>query len=110
MEEKWLAPARPADDHMKVFHVFMLAVAEEYTGKGLATYLVDASTKLAQDKRFTVAIAEATGLGSQTVFRRLGYIERKECHVEYSQFQAKDGTCPFQGLTATHFMMMEKSL
>lgn len=57
-------------------HLFMLAVAADFAGQGIAQRLVEFSLENAAVKGYRSAVTEATGLVSQRVFGKLGFEER----------------------------------
>jgi len=64
-------PVKPG----QVLHIFMLGVQEQYTKRHIATTLVKENLNLAKHHNFEIAIAEATAVGSQHLFRTLGFTE-----------------------------------
>ncbi len=82
------------DDHLRkvqqvipgrYLHLFMLAVAPEYGGRGIAHTLVRLTLENGKHKGFERAITEATGSVSQHIFRNHGFIER--FRVPYREFE-----------------------
>lgn len=71
----------------QVLHIFMLGVQEKYTKRNIATTLVRENLNLAKHHNFEIAIAEATGVGSQQIFRNLGFTE--EFAIEYKSYKFK---------------------
>jgi ribosomal protein S18 acetylase RimI-like enzyme len=64
--------------YLKLFqtlHILMVGVKEEYKNQKIAKTLIKENLKLAKINNFSVAIAEATGLISQNIFRSLGFKE-----------------------------------
>jgi len=56
-------------------HLFMVAVAEAATSRGIAGRLVQTCIDNAKQLGYTTAITEATGSASQRVFRKLGFVD-----------------------------------
>jgi ribosomal protein S18 acetylase RimI-like enzyme len=71
----------------QVLHIFMLGVQAKYTKRQIATTLVRENCKLAKHHNFEIAIAEATSVGSQQIFRNLGFTE--EFAIEYKSYKFK---------------------
>lgn len=71
----------------QVLHIFMLGVQEKYTKRHIATTLVKENLNLAKHHNFEIAIAEATGVASQHIFRNLGFTE--EFAIEYKSYKFK---------------------
>ncbi len=71
----------------QVLHILMLGVQEKYTKRQIATTLVKENLKLAKHHNFQIAIAEATAVGSQQIFRNLGFTE--EFAIEYKSYKFK---------------------
>ncbi len=69
----------------QVLHIFMLGVQEKYTKRHIATTLVKENLNLAKHHNFEIAIAEATGVVSQQIFRNLGFTE--EFAIEYKSYK-----------------------
>jgi|SRR5215470_4854948 len=68
-------------------HLFMLAVDEQFAGRGIATQLVSACLENGRQKGYTHAVTEATGVISQHVFRKLGFVERDR--ISYQDYRYK---------------------
>jgi len=74
-------------------HVFMIAVRDEFSGKGIAQNLLQFCLKQAQKSGYSVAFTEATNQISQSIFRKFGF---EEIHlVDYHAFEF-NGRKPFQ--------------
>ena len=71
----------------QVLHILMIGVHEQYTQRHIAKRLVKENLKLAKRNGFEIAIAEATGVASQELFRTLGFTE--EFAIEYKSYQFK---------------------
>jgi ribosomal protein S18 acetylase RimI-like enzyme len=57
-------------------HLFLLAVAEEVCGRGVAQGMVAKSLENAKGRGYSTAVVEATGPASQNIFRKLGFTDR----------------------------------
>jgi ribosomal protein S18 acetylase RimI-like enzyme len=73
----------------EVLHIFMLGVQEKYTNRHIATKLVKENLNLAKHHNFEIAIADATGVGSQHIFRSLGFTEEFAIEYKSYKFQGK---------------------
>ncbi|WP_226586739.1 GNAT family N-acetyltransferase [Microseira wollei] len=71
----------------QVLHIFMLGVQEQYTKRHIATTLVKENLNLAKHHNFEIAITEATAVGSQHIFRKLGFTE--EFAIAYKSYKFK---------------------
>jgi len=69
-------PAGPGES----IHLFLLGVAEEHSGKGMAQQLVAESLKFGAARGFRRAVTEATNKVSQHVFRKLGFRDSIDTH------------------------------
>ncbi len=90
----------------QALHIFLLGVKEEYKNKKIATTLVTENLKLAKSHNFSVAIAEATGLTSQHIFRSLGFVE--EFAVAYNSYTFQ-GEKLFQSINNSHSCILMSS-
>lgn len=76
-------------------HLFLLAVAERFIGRGIAQQLVGQSITYAAQKGYCLAVTEATNRTSQHIFRKAGFAERA---VEsYKDFRYQ-GKAPFESI------------
>lgn len=57
-------------------HLYLLGVAEEFGGRGIARQLVAQCTAHAARRGYRLAVAEATSRTSQHIFRKAGFVER----------------------------------
>jgi ribosomal protein S18 acetylase RimI-like enzyme len=89
-------------------HLFLLGVAEEAAGRGVARRLVAACLENGVRRGYRRAVTEATNRISQHVFRRLGFVER--VHRSYAAHRF-DGRAVFESI-AEHGgpILMEQSL
>jgi len=60
----------------KVMNLFMLAIAEDYTGKSIARNLIRLTLENGLKKGYERAVTEATSKVSQHVFRQLGFVDQ----------------------------------
>ncbi|NMG08454.1 hypothetical protein DP117_16745 [Brasilonema sp. UFV-L1] len=67
----------------------MLGVQDEYKNQKIATTLIQENLKLANSHNFSLAIAEATGLISQHIFRKLGFREQVTFFYDSYTFQGE---------------------
>ena len=79
----------------QILHLFMLAVASDFGGKGIARTLVHLTLENGKHRGFARAITEATGNVSQHIFRKNGFIER--CRIAYQEFMY-EGKRPFESI------------
>jgi ribosomal protein S18 acetylase RimI-like enzyme len=89
-------------------HPFMLATDKRYRGRGVAQKLVAASLENGASLGFRQAVTEATGVISQHIFRKAGFVER--FRTRYATFRHA-GATPFasiQGHEGT--ILMDKAL
>jgi ribosomal protein S18 acetylase RimI-like enzyme len=92
----------------EILHLFMLGVAAEFGGKGIAKNLVRLTLENGKCRGYTVAVTEATGNVSQHIFRTFGFAER--FRTNYRDFTYR-GKAVFQGIVehkAT--ILMERNL
>jgi ribosomal protein S18 acetylase RimI-like enzyme len=95
----------PAGEYL---HLFMLGVAPEFAGRGIAQGLVAACLKNGIGAGYRAAVTEATGKISQSVFRKLGFVER--FRVCYRDFRY-EGREVFRSIDEHEAaILMEKSL
>ena len=66
-------------------HLFMLAVDEKFAGMGIAQTLVTACLASGARKGYMHAVTEATGVISQHVFQKLGFVVR--ARVRYQDYR-----------------------
>jgi GNAT superfamily N-acetyltransferase len=67
---------RPPVQRGEWIHLFLLGVADDFLGKGLAQQLVAACLENGVRKGYRLAVTEATNKISQHVFRKQGFSER----------------------------------
>jgi len=90
-------------------HLFMLAVADQYSGRQVAQNLVEVCLENGIKKGYEVAVTEATGLISQHIFRsKSGFVERYE--IQYKSFVYQDKK-PFESIDGhPSVILMDKVL
>jgi ribosomal protein S18 acetylase RimI-like enzyme len=71
----------------QILHISMLGVQERYTQRYIAKHLVIENLKLAKYHNFDMALTEATAVGSQHLFRKLGFTE--EFAIQYKSYKFK---------------------
>ena len=97
-------PARPGE----CLHLFLLGVAPDYGGQGIAHQLVARCLAYGASRRFRVAVTEATNPTSQHIFRKQGFVERVRRSYESHRF---NGRAYFASITEQGGpMLMERSL
>jgi ribosomal protein S18 acetylase RimI-like enzyme len=97
-------PARPGE----CLHLFLLGVAPDYGGQGIAHQLVTRCLAHGASRRFRVAVTEATNTTSQHIFRKQGFVERVRRSYASHRF---DGRAYFASITEQGGpMLMERSL
>ena len=90
-----VAGARVRVPSAKIFHLFNLGVLHEYRRFGIAKRLILESLEMAAQHGFEYAVAETTGVGSQTLCGRLGF---NTLHaVPYAEYEFS-GERPFAGI------------
>jgi len=89
-------------------HLFLLGVAPDYGGQGIAHQLVARCLAHGASRRFRVAVTEATNTTSQHIFRKQGFVERVRRSYESHRF---NGRAYFSSITEHGGpMLMERSL
>ncbi len=83
-------------DPGKILHLFMLGVAPDFGGRGIAHTLVHQTLENGRRRGYERAITEATGKVSQHIFRKQGFIER--FRIVYKDF-LQDGNRPFETIS-----------
>ncbi len=71
----------------KVFHLFLLGSKEQYRNRRIGKNLLEKNLKMASQKGFSAAIAEATGKISQHILRKYGFEDR--CSIDYQTYEYK---------------------
>jgi ribosomal protein S18 acetylase RimI-like enzyme len=89
-------------------HLFLLGVAEQVAGKGVAQQLVATCIELGSKKGYRMAVTEATNKVSQHIFRKLGFVERVRRSYQTHRF---DGRAVFASIADQGGpMLMDRSL
>ncbi|MHC4991429.1 MAG: GNAT family N-acetyltransferase [Planctomycetota bacterium] len=57
-------------------HLFLLGVAQQFAGMGIAQGLVTEGLGIGRRRGYRMAVTEATNLTSQHIFRKQGFVER----------------------------------
>jgi ribosomal protein S18 acetylase RimI-like enzyme len=97
-----------AETPEQMFHLYMLGVLPIFSGKGIGRELLKGSVNFGRELGYKVAIAEATGTGSQTLCRNLGF--ESKATVPYEDFIFA-GKHPFKGIKSPRScVLMEKLL
>lgn len=73
----------------EALHLYLLGVAEEFTGRGVAQRLVTDCLDLGARVGYRLAVTEATNKISQHVFRKLGFVERVSRSYESHSFNGR---------------------
>jgi ribosomal protein S18 acetylase RimI-like enzyme len=76
-------------DPGRYLHLFMLAVDARFAGQGISQQLVRECLSNGEAKGYTHAVTEATGVVSQHVFRKAGFVER--CRRSYQEYRYEGG-------------------
>jgi GNAT superfamily N-acetyltransferase len=66
-------------------HLFMIAVARQHTGKKVAQNLIEACLENGVRKGYQTAVTEATGVISQYICRKYGFVDRLT--ISYKTFE-----------------------
>lgn len=97
-------PPRPGE----CLHLFLLGVAPDYGGQGIAHELIARCLAHGASRRFRVAVTEATNTTSQHIFRKQGFVERVRRSYENHRF---NGHAYFASITEQGGpMLMERSI
>jgi ribosomal protein S18 acetylase RimI-like enzyme len=89
-------------------HLFMLGVLPEWAGQGIGHHLVATALENGQKHGYRVAVTEATGCGSQHIFRTQGFNERIMRKYDSYEFEGKLIFRSIEGHTGT--LLMDKDL
>jgi ribosomal protein S18 acetylase RimI-like enzyme len=89
-------------------HLFLLAVDLQQSGKNIAKNLVQTCLKNGVRKGYTTGVVEATGVVSQHIFRKFGFVDRFEAPYKTFTFQDKP---IFESIKDHHgIILMDKAL
>jgi ribosomal protein S18 acetylase RimI-like enzyme len=92
----------------RYLHLFLLGVAPEFGGRGIAHTLVRLTLENGRHKGYERAVTEATGNVSQHIFRNHGFIER--FRIPYREFEY-NGKCIFNTIVDhDSVMLLERHL
>jgi GNAT superfamily N-acetyltransferase len=89
-------------------HLFMIAVMHQRTSKKVAQNLIRACLENGLRKGYKTAVTEATGVISQHVFRRCGFVDRLEIPYKTFTYQGSRVFASIEGHTGT--ILMDKVL
>jgi GNAT superfamily N-acetyltransferase len=89
-------------------HLFMLGVLPAHAGQGLGRGLVSASLQNARTLGYRMAVTEATGGGSQHIFREHGFVERFSQKYADFLFDGEPVFRPISGPVGT--LLMDREL
>jgi ribosomal protein S18 acetylase RimI-like enzyme len=70
-------------------HLFLLGVAEQVAGKGVAQRLVTTCLEHGVKRGYRTAVTEATNKVSQHIFRKLGFMKRVERSYQTHRFDGR---------------------
>jgi ribosomal protein S18 acetylase RimI-like enzyme len=92
----------------RYLHLFMIGVAREFTGRDVGQNLLACCLENGVRRGYVMAVTEATGTVSQSIFRQAGFTERRR--VEYTDY-VFEGHRVFQGIEG-HIgtLLMDKAL
>lgn len=89
-------------------HFFLLAVDHQQSGKNVAKNLVQTCLENGVRKGYTTGVVEATGVVSQHIFRKFGFVDRFEAPYKTFTFQDKP---VFESIKDHHgIILMDKAL
>jgi ribosomal protein S18 acetylase RimI-like enzyme len=89
-------------------HLFMLGVERGFTGRDIGQNLLACCMENAVRRGYAMAVTEATGTVSQSIFRKAGFTERQR--VEYKDY-VFEGHRVFQGIEGhVGTLLMDKAL
>ena len=89
-------------------HFFLLAVDPRQSGKNVAKNLVQTCLENGIRKGYKTGIVEATGVVSQHIFRKFGFLDRFEAPYKTFTFQGRQ---VFEAIKDHHgIILMDKSL
>ena len=89
-------------------HLLLLAVDHRQTGKNVAKNLLQTCLDNSIRKGYKTGVAEATGVVSQHIFRKFGFVDRFEAPYKTFTFQGKP---VFESINDHHgIILMDKAL
>lgn len=89
-------------------HLYMLGVKRTHTGKKIGQHLLTTSLENAAARGYRMALAEATGAVSQSICRKLGFVERLSVSYQDYTYQGRRVFAHIEGVTGT--VLMDRSL
>jgi len=89
-------------------HLFLLGVAQQFTGRGIAQQLVRVCLKNGAKKDYRIGVTEATNNVSQHIFHQLGFIERAQRSYKNYRYKGKAVFASIEGHIGP--MLMDKLL
>ena len=89
-------------------HLLMIAVTHQHTGKKVAQNLIQACLENGIRKGYKTAVTEATGVISQHIFRKCGFVDRLEIPYKTFTYQGSRIFASIEGHTGT--ILMDKVL
>jgi len=89
-------------------HLFLLAVDSRQSGRNIAKNLVQTSLEIGIRKGYKTGVVEATGIVSQHIFRKFGFLDRFEAPYKTFSFQGRQ---VFESIKDHHgLILMDKAL
>jgi ribosomal protein S18 acetylase RimI-like enzyme len=92
----------------RYLHLFMIAVNHQHSGRRVAQNLVRACLENGLRKGYHTAVTEATGVISQHIFRKFGFVDRRETPYNTFEYRGRRVFAPIEGHTGT--ILMDKTL
>jgi ribosomal protein S18 acetylase RimI-like enzyme len=89
-------------------HLLMIAVTHQHTGSKVAQNLIQACLENGIRKGYKAAVTEATGVVSQHIFRKCGFVDRIEISYKTFTYHGKRVFATIKGCTGT--ILMDKVL
>lgn len=100
-----------ADGPGTVLHILFLAVCKDFAGQGIAHMLVQRTLQIARAQGYSAVVAEASGPGSQKVFRQQGFDTWYELRYDSFEFPPQSGNKPFATINDTDaFQLVVKTI
>jgi GNAT superfamily N-acetyltransferase len=85
-------------------HLFIIAIMHQHTGKKVAQNLIQACLENGLRKGYRMAVTEATGVISQHIFRKCGFVDRIEIPYKTFIYQGRRVFMSIEGHTSTILM------
>jgi len=89
-------------------HLFMLAVDAQFTGRGIAQRMVKECLENGLRKNYRMALTEATGRVSQSVFHKLGFGDRFSVSYRHFKYEGRFVFASIEGHDRA--ILMDRSL